>query len=219
MADRRAGTPRGGGDPVLVLSTDRLSWVLGAVSRHCRFWIQAQIPRRAEAIPDTDDFALPQPRGLVSWQFTAAFGLLAMFQIPLFYATNASQADATRKLDTLTEETMPAAWGSWQRLGFEARQRPAGHPLGSRSRVWRYRWGSVQATLAVDDPAPSSGALTRYFQSLGWTVTESTGRRGGGRQQLPRVPTGQASGAFRCDVRGPVQRPGAACRRGFQPSL
>jgi hypothetical protein len=70
---------------------------------------------------------------------------------------------------------MPAAWGSWQRLGFEARQRPAGHPLGSRSRVWRYRWGSVQATLAVNDPAPSSGALTPYFQSLGWTVTESTG--------------------------------------------
>ena len=98
-----------------------------------------------------------------------------MFQVPLIHATSRSQADARRKLDTLTAETMPAAWGSWQRLGFEARQRPAGHSLGSRSRVWRYRWGSVQATLAVDDPAPSSGALTPYFQSLGWTVTESTG--------------------------------------------
>ena len=174
----------------LVLSTDRLLWVLEAVSRRCRFWIQEQIPRRAEAIPDIDDCASPQPRGLVSWQFTAAFGLLAMFQVPLFCARSATQADATRKLDTLTEETMPAAWGSWQRLGFEARQRPAGHPLGSRSRVWRYRWGSVQATLAVDDPAPSSGALTPYFQSLGWTVTESTGSAEGGRQQLPRVPTG-----------------------------
>jgi len=159
----------------LVLSTDRLTWVLGAVSRRYRFWIQAQIPRRAEAIPDTEDCALPQPRGLISWQFMAAFGLLAMLQVPLFYATRASEADVRRKLDTLTEETMPAAWGSWQRLGFEARQRPAGHPLGSRSRVWRYRWGSVQATLAVDDPAPLSGALTPYFQSLGWTVTESTG--------------------------------------------
>jgi exosortase len=158
----------------LVLSTDRLLWFLGAVLRRRPFWIQAQNPCRAKAIPDTEDGALLQPRGLVSWQFIAAFGLLAMLQVPLFYATSASQADVRRKLDTLTEETMPAAWGSWQRLGFEAKQRPAGHPLGSRSRVWRYRWGLVQATLAVDDPAPSSAVLPPYFQSLGWTVTEST---------------------------------------------
>jgi hypothetical protein len=93
----------------------------------------------------------------------------------LIYAASASRADARRKLDTLTADTLPAAWGSWQKQSFEARQRPVGHPLGSRSRVWRYRWGSLQATLAVNDPAPSSGALTPYFQSLGWTVTESTG--------------------------------------------
>ena len=159
----------------LVLSTDRLSWVLGAVLQRCRFWNQAQVPRRAVAIPNTADYASRQLRGLVSWRFTAAFGLLAMIQVPLIYAASASRADARRKLDTLTADTLPAAWGNWQRLGFEAKQRPAGHPLGSRSRVWRYRWGSVQATLAVDDPAPSSGALAPYFQGLGWTVTESTG--------------------------------------------
>ena len=159
----------------LVLSTDRLLRVLMAVLRRCRFLIQAQIPHRAVAIPNTTDCLSPQPRALVSWQFTVAFGLLAMIQLPLIYAAGASRADARRKLDTLTADTLPATWGSWQRLGFEARQRPAGHPLGSRSRVWRYRWGPVQATLAVDDPAPSSGALTPYFRSLGWTVTESTG--------------------------------------------
>jgi hypothetical protein len=37
----------------------------------------------------------------------------------------------------------------------------------------------LQATLAVDDPAPSSGVLTPYFQGLGWTVTESTGSADG----------------------------------------
>jgi exosortase len=159
----------------LVFSADRLWWVLGAVSRRCRFWNQAQIPRQTVAIPNTADCASLPLRMWVSWQFTAAFGLLAMIQLPLIYAAGASRADARRKLDTLSADTLPAAWENWQRLGFEARRRPAGHPLGSRSRIWRYRRGSLQATLAVDDPAPSPGVLTPYFQGLGWTVTESTG--------------------------------------------
>ena len=159
---------------LLVLSTDRLFWVLGAVSRRRRFFNEVRISRRAVPLPGAAYGAPPGRRGRVSWRFTAAFGLLAMIQLPLIHAASASRADARRKLDTLTADTLPAAWGSWQRLGFEVKQRPEGHPLGSRSRIWRYLRSSVQATLAADDPAPSTGVVTTYFQGLGWTVTEST---------------------------------------------
>ena len=58
MADcARSGPVAVAATLALVLSTDRLLWVLEAVSRRCRFWIQEQIPRRAEAIPDIDDCA------------------------------------------------------------------------------------------------------------------------------------------------------------------
>jgi hypothetical protein len=158
----------------LVLSTDRLLWVLGAIGRRFRSFNPERIPPRAVAPPDIASDAPPGPRGLVSWRLTAAFGLLAMIQIPYIHAANASRADALRKLETLTADTLPAAWGTWQRQGFEAIQHPGGDRLGSESRVWRYQGSSVPATLIVRGPAPPTGVLAPYFQSLGWTVTEAT---------------------------------------------
>ena len=68
----------------LVWSTDRLLWILAALVRHFRFWNQIADsgPKQRRSRRSRNMHCL-QSRGLVSWRFTAAFGLLAMIQLPL----------------------------------------------------------------------------------------------------------------------------------------
>ena len=73
----------------LVLSTDRFLWL----REPSRGWLSF-LDSSTNPASSRGDRPIPMTahsrRRLVSWQFTAAFGLLAMFQVPLFYAEHPS---------------------------------------------------------------------------------------------------------------------------------
>ena len=81
-------------------------------------------------------------------------------------------------LKPLAENSLPAEWDGWRRVGFETVTRDRGALEGPFSAVWTYARGPLTAAISLDGPFAEGWHDLRvcYTQGGGWACTDAVDR-------------------------------------------
>jgi exosortase len=130
----------------------------------------------APAAPDPGPTQLPDWRltPLAGWVVPLAYGVLAVVQLPSwvpFLGLGDGPPSAWR-LTHVSEDTLPARLGTWERVGFETEERDWRDWWGRYSHRWSYRHAGIGAVVSIDYPFAGWHELTECYQGVGWHLTE-----------------------------------------------
>lgn len=138
-------------------------------------------PHAAVAPADPSPARSTLPR-VAAWGTAAvAFGLLAGWRLldapAVAPAAGLAGAPTTGDLKPVSEDSLPASWNGWERVGFETVTREVDHLDGPFSAIWQFRRGSLTATISMDGPfANGFHDLQTCYTANGWRCTNAVDR-------------------------------------------
>ena len=116
----------------------------------------------------------------------AAAALTGQFWLPQGRLHAGSQLQRT---ETVTAETLPAAFDSWRQADFQQIDRSQNDPQGKHSRSWLYRHANADRSLIVslDYAFPGWHELPMCYRGAGWRIEDRKILGGHGRPYLVRT--------------------------------
>ena len=128
-------------------------------------------------VPDAPAFRFAQLRR--AW-FVSAPALIFFAVLPVFHLawygidlSGIASVSLAPWVSTLDAESFPTRIDQWERQRFSTESRDMGSPYGEFSRIWIYRQGSKQASLALDYPFAVYHDLKVCYRGQGWQMEET----------------------------------------------
>ncbi len=163
--------------------------MIWSTDRFLRFLLTPSLPLRPLAPDQEEDEPEEEPtvlpdlsrRRLGAWALAAAFALVVALQWDSYgFARGAGNTPpAPADLSGLSVDTLPRAWGPWERDRFATETRNPGSYFGEVSKAWTYTRGQNMAAFSLDYPFPFWHDLTYCYTSQGWVVDGQTVHPGG----------------------------------------
>jgi hypothetical protein len=151
----------------LVLSTDRILWVLLG-SAEDPYESESTVRASEQRVADEDDTDLVSVRlgFLRSWTVAGMFACLGLMQVasrPQF--AEAFPVAVGAQLLNLDENSLPAQLAGWQRRSFQSQHHGAIDPGGEFTATWHYEQEGREAVISLDFPlAAWRDPIERYRQ-------------------------------------------------------
>jgi len=111
------------------------------------------------------------PLGMAwDWAVAVLFVLIGAGQVLAGIGPFSAAPEISSVALDLGEDSLPAQWNGWSRVGFETLERDSSSAFGEHSRIWAYRKGPVNVRLSIDFVFPEWHALTACYAGVGWEI-------------------------------------------------